>query len=134
MWFRAALVLGIIAALSVASALTVRQVNAHLKEYEDRGTRIVKLEEQLRQSRSDLKALQEAEKLDAQEALESFEKADWACVNTIKRVSAGLKVPPVEKERFIHVEVPGQCPIVELPPLFRLRELQEAGADPAPPN
>ncbi len=132
MWFRAALVLGIIAALSVASVLAVRQVNAHLKEYEGRGNRIVQLEEQLRQARSDLQAREEAERLDAQEALLNYEKADWACTRTLKRVAAGLNVAPIEKERFIHVQVPGECPVVELPPMFGLRQLQEAGADPSP--
>lgn len=132
MWFRAALAFGIIAALSVASIFTVRQVNAHLKEYEDRGNRIAQLEEQLRQARSNLLAMEEAEKLDAQEALLNYEKADWACTSTLKRVAAGLKVAPIEKERFIHVEVPGECPVVELPPMFSLRQLQEAGADPSP--
>ena len=87
----------------------------------------------LSQSRNEITAMQEAAKMDAQENTDGYEKADWACQQTIKQAVAGTRVIKVPIEEIIYVDreisTPQECPVVRLPDFFRLRDIQAAGND-----
>lgn len=97
-------------------------------------TRLAQVEQMLSQSRTELQAERLARKLDAQENTEQYEKADWACVATVKQAVAGIRVKPVPRQEVVrYVETPmgnPDCPSVPSGEYFRLRDIIQAGTDP----
>lgn len=95
---------------------------------------LVRVESALSQSRNELAACVLAKKLDSQENTKGFEKADWACQETVKRAVAGTRVVKVPVEEYVYVDrqisTSQECPAVKLPDFFRLSDIQAAGADP----
>ena len=127
MWFKAVASIGAVAALIIGAVWITNEVSNHFKDYEAKKTRLVLVEKMLTDSRNEVAALQAARQAENQAATESYEKADWACQETVKQVVAGTKVVRVPVEEYVYVETPGSCPRVDLPPLFRLRDVQNAG-------
>ncbi|OYU50919.1 MAG: hypothetical protein CFE27_14965 [Alphaproteobacteria bacterium PA1] len=96
--------------------------------------RLAQVEQMLSQSRNEITAMQEAAKLDAQESVQGYEKADWACQATVKQAVAGIRVKPVPRQEVVrYVEAPmgnSDCPSVHVGEYFRLRDIAEAGTNP----
>lgn len=86
--------------------------------------RVVQLEQSLATSQGEVLKLQEQRRIDAEQALGDYQKADWACNSTIKEVVAGNKVKPIILKERIY-ETTGECPAPE--PMYRVRSLQRAG-------
>lgn len=86
--------------------------------------RVVQLEQSLATSRKEVSTLQEQRRIDAEQALGDYQKADWACNSTIKEVVAGNRVKPIILKERIY-ETTGECPAAE--PMYRVRSLQRAG-------
>jgi hypothetical protein len=91
-----------------------------------------------RDARSELAAERQARLLDLHEGTADFEKADWACHQTIKKVVAARAIKPVPREYFTQESQTDEtqkpnciCGNVALPDLYRLRNVQAAGSDPA---
>lgn len=133
MWFKAAAAFGLAAALAFGGWQSVQAIKAHIQNDKANIIRITQLEGDLKRALDDLAAERLANKLDAQGDLESFEKADWACQETVKRVVAATKIVPVPVKEYVHVEkevtVPGECPVYRFPDLYRVRDVQAAGTD-----
>ena len=131
MWIKAAVGTGIAAALAIGGWQLTHAIGDHFATHERNKVRITELEGDLALAQRDLAAERLANKLDAQNDLESFEKADWACQETVKRVVAATKIEPVPIKEYVHVEkqvtVPGECPVYRFPDLYRVRDIQEAG-------
>lgn len=127
MWFKAVASIGAVAALIIGAVWITNEVSNHFKDYEAKKARLVLVEQMLIDSRNEVTRLQVARQAENQAATESYEKADWACQETVKQVVAGTKVARVPVQEFIHVEVPGTCPRIDLPALFRLHDVQDAG-------
>lgn len=134
MWIRAAVGIGIAAALAIGGWQLTHAIGDHFATHERNKVRITELESDLALAQRDLAAERLANKLDAQGDLESFEKADWACQETVKRVVAATKIVPVPVKEYVHVEkevtVPGECPVYRFPPMYRVRDVLEAGTGP----
>lgn len=133
MWIKAAVGIGIAAALAIGGWQLTHAIGDHFATHERNKVRITELEGDLALAQRDLAAERLANKLDAQNDLESFEKADWACRDTIKSVIAATKIAPVPIKEYIDVEkqvsVPGECPVYRFPDLYRVRDVQTAGTD-----
>jgi hypothetical protein len=133
MWIKAAVGVGIAAALAIGGWQLTHAIGDHFATHERNKVRITELEGDLALAQRDLAAERLANKLDAQNDLESFEKADWACRDTIKSVIAATKIAPVPIKEYIDVEkqvsVPGECPVYRFPDLYRVRDVQTAGTD-----
>jgi hypothetical protein len=131
MLIKAAVGIGIAAALAIGGWQLTHAIGDHFATHERNKVRITELEGDLALAQRDLAAERLANKLDAQGDLESFEKADWACRDTIKSVIAATKIAPVPIKEYIDVEkqvtVPGECPVYRFPDLYRVRDVQEAG-------
>jgi hypothetical protein len=136
MWLKAAVSVGIAAALAIGGWQLTHAIGDHFATHERNKVRITELEGDLALAQRDLAAERLARKLDAQDDLESFEKADWACQDTVKRVVAATKIVPVPIKEYVHVEkqvtVPGECPVYRFPPMYRVRDVQAAGTDASP--
>ncbi len=136
MWIKAAVGFGIAAALAIGGWQLTQAIGDHFATHERNKVRITELERDLTLAQRDLAAERLANKLDAQGDLEAFEKADWACQDTVKRVVAATKIVPVPIKEYVHVEkqvsVPGECPVYRFPPMYRVRDVQEAGANASP--
>jgi hypothetical protein len=136
MWIKAVVGIGIAAALAIGGWQLTHAIGDHFATHERNKVRITELESDLRLAQRDLAAERLAQKLDAQSNLESFEKADWACRDTIKSVIAATKIAPVPIKEYVHVEkqvsVPGECPVYRFPPMYRVRDVQAAGTDANP--
>jgi hypothetical protein len=130
MWFKASISLGVVLAFGAG----LWWVKSRLDLLEATQTRLAQVEQMLIQSRNEITAMQEAAKLDAQENVQGYEKADWACQQTIKQVVAGTRVKPIPAQeiiKYVEIEVGNpDCPSVRLPDYFRVRDIQEAGTDP----
>lgn len=132
MWFKAAAAFGLAAALAFGGWQSVQAIKAHIQNDKANIIRITQLEGDLKRALDDLAAERLANKLDAQGDLESFEKADWACEETVRRVVAATKIVPVPVKEYVYekqVTVPGECPTYHFPPMYRVRDIQAAGAD-----
>lgn len=109
-------------------------VRSKLDKLEATQTRLAQVEQMLVQSRNELQAERMARKMDAQENTDQYEKADWACVATVKQAVAGTRVKPVPRQEVVrYVETPmgnPDCPSVPVGEYFRLRDIQEAGSNP----
>lgn len=134
MLLKAAVGIGLAAALAIGGWQLTQAIGDHFATHERNKVRITELEGDLRLAQRDLAAERLANKLDAQGDLESFEKADWACQETVKRVVAATKIVPVPIKEYVHVEkqvtVPGECPVYRFPPMYRVRDVLEAGTAP----
>ncbi|MFN8995832.1 MAG: hypothetical protein ACK5X3_19510 [Pseudomonadota bacterium] len=130
MWFKAGISLGVVLAFGAGLWF----VRGKLDKLEATQTRLAQVEQMLSQSRNEIAALQLANKLDAQENVQGYEKADWACQQTIKQVVAGVRVERVPVQEFIYVDrevsTPSECPRIKLPDFFRMSDIQRAGTDP----
>lgn len=130
MWFKAGAALAVL--LILCAGLWF--VKSRLDKLEATQARLAQVEAMLVQSRQELDAERLARKLDAQENTEQYEKADWACVATVKQAVAGTRVKPVPRQEVVrYVETPmgnPDCPYVPVGEYFRLRDIQEAGTDP----
>jgi hypothetical protein len=130
MWLKASISLGVVLAFGAG----LWWVKSRLDLLQSTQTRLAQVEQMLIQSRNEITALQLANKLDAQEATTGYEKADWACQQTVKQAVAGTRVKPIPAQEIIkYVETPmgnSDCPSVRVPDYFRLRDIQEAGTDP----
>lgn len=130
MWIKAGISLGVVLAFGAGLWF----VKSRLDKLEATQSRLAQVEQMLIDSRNEIAALHLANKLDAQEATEGFEKADWACQATVKQAVAGTRVKPIPAQEIIrYVETPmgnSDCP--SLPPreYFRVLDIQEAGTDP----
>jgi hypothetical protein len=138
MWIKAAVGIGIAAALAIGGWQLTQAIGDHFATHERNKVRITELERDLSLAQRDLAAERLANKLDAQDDLEAFEHADWACQDTVKRVMAATKILPVPVKEYVHVEkqvsVPGECPVYRFPPMYRVRDVQEAGNGASPAN
>lgn len=136
MWIKAAVGIGIAVALAIGGWQLTHAIGDHFATHERNKARITELERDLTLVQRDLAAERLVRKLDAQDDLESFEKADWACQDTVKRVVAAIKIVPVPIKEYVHVEkevaVPGECPVYRFPDLYRVRDIQTAGTDASP--
>lgn len=134
MWVKAALGFGLAAALAIGGWQLAHAVGNHFATHEQNKVRITQLEGEIKQVRDDLAAERLARKLDAQENVQGYEKADWACQQTIKQVVAGVRVERVPVQEFVYVDreisTPSECPSIKLPDFFRLRDIQAAGTNP----
>jgi hypothetical protein len=134
MWLKAALGLGLAAALAIGGWQLTHAIGDHFATHERNKVRIVELEGEIKQVRDELAAERLANKLDGQDDLDAYEKADWACQETVKRVVAATKIVPVPVKEYVHVEkevtVPGECPVYRFPPMYRVRDVLEAGTGP----
>jgi hypothetical protein len=134
MWIKAAVGFGIAAALAIGGWQLAHAIGDHFATHEQNKTRITQLEGEIKQVRDDLAAERLARKLDAQDSLDGYQKADWACQQTVKQAVAGTRVIKVPIEEIIYVDrqisTPQSCPATELPDFFRLSDIQEAGTDP----
>lgn len=134
MWIKAAVGFGIAAALAIGGWQLTHAIGDHFATHERNKVRITELERDLSLAQRDLAAERLAQKLDAQDDLEAFEKADWACQDTVKRVVAATKIVPVPVKEYVHVEkqvsIPGECPVYRFPPMYRVRDVLEAGTGP----
>ena len=130
MWFKAGASLAVLLTLCVG----MWWVKSRLDLLQATQARLAQVEQMLSQSRNEITAMQEAAKLDAQENVQGYEKADWACQQTIKQVVAGVRVERVPVQEFVYVDrevsTPSECPRIKLPDFFRLRDIAEAGTDP----
>jgi transposase len=130
MWFKASISLGVVLAFGAG----LWWVKSRLDLLQSTQTRLAQVEQMLIQSRNEITAMREAAKLDAQENVQGFEKADWACQQTVKQAVAGTRVKPIPAQeiiKYVEVEVGNSdCPSVRLPDFFRMRDIQEAGTDP----
>lgn len=130
MWFKAGASLAVL--LTLCAGLW--WVKSRLDLLQTTQTRLAQVEQMLIQSRNEITAMQQAAKLDAQENVEQYEKADWACVATVKQAVAGIRVKPVPRQEVVrYVETPmgnSDCPSVPVGEYFRLRDIQQAGTDP----
>lgn len=132
MWIKAAVGFGIAAALAIGGWQLTQAIGDHFATHERNKVRITELEGEIGQVRDELAAERLANKLDGQDDLEAYEKADWACQETVKRVVAATKIVPVPVKEYVHVEkqvtVPSECPVYRFPDLYRVRDIQEAGS------
>ena len=130
MWLKAGLSFGVL--LAFASGLWF--VKSRLDKLEATQAQLVRVEQTLLQSRNELAALQMAAKMDNQDNIDGYEKANRACQETVKRAVAGTRVVKVPTEEIVYVDreisTPQDCPIVKLPDFFRLRDIQAAGTNP----
>jgi hypothetical protein len=139
MWFKAGIGFALVFALTAAAwwlgarldLLDKTQVELALVK-DDRDDAL----KDLRQAKSELAAERQARLLDAQEGTADFEKADWACQDTIKRVVAARAIKPVPRQYLTpegqtnEVETSNRiCPDASVPDLYRLRDVQTAGSD-----
>jgi hypothetical protein len=129
MWVKAGASLAVL--LTLCAGLWF--VRSKLDKLEATQARLAQVEQMLIQSRNEITAMQEAAKLDAQENVQGYEKADWACQATVRQAVAGTRVKPVPAQEIIkYVETPmgdSDCPSVRVPDYFRLRDIQAAGTD-----
>lgn len=125
MWFRVVASIAGVATLLAAAVWSARKIDAHFTDYNSKTARVAELETMLTQSRNEIRALQEARKLDIAEAVDQYESAEWACDSAIKQVIAGNRVKPIKVKEYINVENPSMCPEPE--PMYRVQELQRAG-------
>jgi hypothetical protein len=102
-------------------------VKSQLDLLQSTQARVVQLEQSLATSRKEVSTLQEQRRVDAEQALGDYQKADWACNSTIKEVVAGNRVKPIILKERIY-ETTGECPAAE--PMYRVRSLQRAGRTP----
>lgn len=123
MWFRVVASIGVVATLLAAAVWSARKIDAHFADYNSKTARVAELEIMLTQSRNEIRALQDARKLDIAEAVDQYESADWACDTAIKQVIAGNRVKPIKE--YVNVESPSMCPEPE--PMYRVQDLQRAG-------
>lgn len=130
MWMKAGASLAVL--LTLCAGLWF--VKSRFDKLEAAQARLAQVEQMLSQSRNEITAMQEAAKLDAQESVQGYEKADWACQQTIKQVVAGVRVERVPVQELVYVDrevsTPSECPRIKLPDFFRLRDIQEAGTNP----
>ena len=130
MWIKAGASLAVLLTLCAG----MWWVKSRLDLLQTTQARLAQVEQMLVQSRNELRAEQLARKLDAQEDTEQYEKADWACVATVKQAVAGIRVKPVPRQEVVrYVEAPmgnPNCPSVPSGEYFRLRDIQQAGTDP----
>ena len=130
MWLKAGISFGVL--LAFASGLW--WVKSRLDLLQTTQARLATVEQMLNQSRNEVAALQMAAKMDNQDNIDGYEKADWACQETVKRAVAGTRVVKVPTEEIVYVDreisTPQDCPIVKLPDFFRLRDIQAAGINP----
>jgi hypothetical protein len=130
MWLKAGISFGVL--LAFASGLW--WVKSRLDLLQTTQARLATVEQMLNQSRNEVAALQMAAKMDNQDNIDGYEKADWACQETVKRAVAGTRVVKVPTEEIVYVDreisTPQDCPIVKLPDFFRLRDIQAAGTNP----
>lgn len=130
MWLKAGAALAVLITLSAG----LWWVKSRLDKLEATQARLAQVEQMLSQSRNEITAMQQAAKLDAQENTDGYEKADWACQETIKQVVAGVRVERVPVQEFVYVDreisTPQDCPTIRLPDFFRLRDIQKAGTNP----
>jgi hypothetical protein len=129
MWIKAGAALAVLITLSAGLWF----VKSRLDKLEATQARLAQVEQMLSQSRNEITAMQEAAKLDAQENTDGYEKADWACQETVKQAVAGTRVIKVPIEEIIYVDreisTPSECPTIKLPDFFRMRDIQKAGTD-----
>ena len=96
--------------------------------------RLVQVEGMLNQSRNELTACLLARKIDQRENTDSYQKADWACQETVKQAVAGTRVIRVPVEEYVYVDrqisTPQSCPATKLPDFFRMSDIHKAGTDP----
>jgi hypothetical protein len=130
MWIKAGAALAVL--LTLCAGLW--WVKSRLDKLEATQARLAQVEQMLSQSRNEITAMQEAAKMDAQENTDGYEKADWACQETVKQAVAGTRVIRVPVEEYVYVDreisTPQECPVVRLPDFFRLRDIQKAGTSP----
>jgi hypothetical protein len=134
MWIKAAVGFGIAAVLAIGGWQLAHVIGDHFKTHEQNKVRITELEGEIKQVRDDLAAERLARKLDAQDSLDGYQKADWACQQTVKQAVAGTRVIKVPIEEIIYVDreisTPRECPTIKLPDFFRMSDIQRAGTDP----
>ncbi len=134
MLIKAAVGIGLAAALAIGAWQLAHAIGDHFTTHERNKVRITELEGEIKQVRDDLAAERLARKLDAQENVQGYEKADWACQQTVKQAVAGTRVIKVPIEEIIYVDreisTPSECPTIKLPDFFRMSDIQEAGTDP----
>jgi hypothetical protein len=124
MWFKLVASVGFLVVLIGLVFWSVRKVDQHFDDYNAKSARVVQLEQSLATSQGEVRTLQEQRRIDAEQALGDYQKADWACNSTIKEVVAGNKVKPIILKERIY-ETTGECPAPE--PMYRVRSLQRAG-------
>ncbi len=141
MWIKAGIGLGFMFALAGAAWW----IGSQLDQLAETKIQLVEAQDErdaarkeAREARIDLAAEREARLLDLHEGTADFEKADWACHQTIKRVVAARVIKPVPRQYITQesqtdeTEKPNRiCRDVALPDLYRLRDVQAAGSDPA---